>query len=77
MCTEQLRNMNWFSILGGSGGGEVHQLREDQHWETTWERGMKQTDCGWPGNGEGGGWDKERAEKEREEVEQETTRYDE
>jgi hypothetical protein len=38
---------------------------------------MKQilTDCGWPGDGEGRGWDKERAEKDVEEMEQETTVY--
>jgi hypothetical protein len=66
-------------MLGPDGHGEVHQLRADQHWESTWEGGMKQilTDCGWPCDGEGGGWDKERAEKDVEEMEQETTVCDE
>ena len=35
------------------------------------------TDCGWPGDGEGGAWDRVRAEKECKEMELEISRYDE
>ena len=79
MCKEQFRNMNWFATVDENGCSEVYQLRKDQHWETTWERGMKKilTDCGWPGDGEGGAWDRVRAEKECKEMELEISRYDE
>jgi hypothetical protein len=79
MCKEQFRNMNRFATLDMNGCSDVYQLREDQHWETAWETGMKRilTDCGWPGDGKGGGLDRESAVKEMKEMEHETSRYDE
>lgn len=65
MCKEQFRILNWIPFM--EGGGNVWSLTEHQMFDDEMgQRAQIMKDCGWPGDGEGRGWDKARAERETE-----------
>lgn len=71
ICKEQLRILNWIPFM--EGGGEVWSLGEHQKFDGgdgMDRRAQIMKDCGWPGDGEGRGWDRERAQRETEECEE-------
>ncbi|KAK0122534.1 hypothetical protein ONS96_009576 [Cadophora gregata f. sp. sojae] len=81
MCKDQFRILNWLPVLDESCRGKVIEVSEHQTWEDT-ELKLKRImlNPGWPRYGEGGGWDKIRAEaatasmREEEENEEIATR---
>ena len=63
MCKEQFRILNWMPVLHDWERGQVIELYRHQEWTGEDLKTMKiLRDAGWPGDGEGGEWDKAAAE---------------
>ncbi|KAH6707937.1 hypothetical protein BKA61DRAFT_615986 [Leptodontidium sp. MPI-SDFR-AT-0119] len=60
MCKEQFRIMNWMPHLIDGGITELYRHQEFTGENLKMMRILR--DAGWPGDGEGGGWDKAGAE---------------
>lgn len=64
ICKEKFIKLHWIPITE-SGQGEVDEAGENPSEEAD-ERIQIMKRAGWPGDGEGGGWDKEKAQEELE-----------
>lgn len=67
MCKERFSTLRWVPILEEFGRGAVVQILPQYATEDQLKRIQILKDAGWPGDGEGGGWDKVKAERETQE----------
>lgn len=72
MCKDQFRILNWLPVLDESCRGKVIEVHKHQEWEgTALKLKNIMLHAGWPGDGQGGGWDKAGAEAAMERLREE------